>query len=307
MSKALFVSEILKGITQGFAAGSQIKQKREDAETLAAQRQDQLGLQERRVEAEESRLTLAEETAAAKPVELTFEQFQALTPEKQEQFTKFQSAKKGIDFFKEKRKEEIRTKKEGVKEVRQTKKDLQAIFKDFQIEARPIFKAQASSKRLRSLLKSVKGDNELAWSSMKAQIAQIWENGRLTDEDVERYSRAQGISRRSSDKLKLLTFGGPTTATINEMNDIINIIDEASSRRIVRIARRQSRGGAERFGLERGQVLKGFGLSKSVRSLAEKDELEGPPQPTQTPTPTPQPAANAIQAEIQRRREAGTL
>lgn len=69
--------------------------------------------------------------------------------------------------------------------------------------------------------------NELAASQLGAEVATIFENGRLTDEDVLRYTRRPAIISRLQDGIKTLASGTITKDKAKELKETLTVYKEA--------------------------------------------------------------------------------
>lgn len=69
--------------------------------------------------------------------------------------------------------------------------------------------------------------NEVAASQLGAQVANIYENGRLTDEDVLRYTRRKGIISRIQDLTSELATGTITKDKAKEIKDTLKVYKQA--------------------------------------------------------------------------------
>lgn len=82
--------------------------------------------------------------------------------------------------------------------------------KEFASETKPVRESLSKVERISG--KAIDAiDNPIAASQLGAEVATIFENGRLTDEDVKRYTRRLGITDRVEDALQSIYDG-----TINE-------------------------------------------------------------------------------------------
>jgi hypothetical protein len=107
------------------------------------------------------------------------------------------------------------------------RKDLKEVRSSFEKETKD---SRASLDKLKGLSeKQIQDaiDNPISASQLGAQVATIFENGRLTDEDVLRYTRRQGIPDRVADslvKLRAGTISDEKAADIKQSLDVFRAV-----------------------------------------------------------------------------------
>lgn len=105
-----------------------------------------------------------------------------------------------------------------------------AIFKDIGKD----LEKMTTYDTLASTLKMAQDGNEPAVSSVKALFAGTYEGGRLTDEDVERYSRGQGWARRMQDYLSKASQGKFSEMTADDLQDLISMLKDRAEYQVGR-------------------------------------------------------------------------
>ena len=92
------------------------------------------------------------------------------------------------------------------------------------------------TKEVRSMAEKIDGlstkqidlaiNNPIAAAQLGAQVATIFENGRLTDEDVKRYTRRKGLGDRIADTLIELKSGTISTGKASDVRESLKVFKE---------------------------------------------------------------------------------
>lgn len=100
--------------------------------------------------------------------------------------------------------------------------------------------------------------NPIAASALGAQVASIYESGRLTDEDVARYTRRQGISDRVADTLMNLRKGVITVDKAEDIKQALEVLKQTLETQISGRAMEKAKVMEEIYGIDAQKLVKGI-------------------------------------------------
>ena len=99
-------------------------------------------------------------------------------------------------------------------------------------------------------------NNPIAASQLGAQVATIFENGRLTDEDVVRYTRRQGIPDRIADTIINLKNGTISESKASEIKESLKVFEQVLQDQINRRALGKAKSMEENYGIPSKDLVK---------------------------------------------------
>jgi hypothetical protein len=112
--------------------------------------------------------------------------------------------------------------------------------------------------------------NSVAANQLGAQVASIYENGRLTDEDVVRYTKRTGIPDRVADIIKDLKHGTISADKAGDIKDALKVLREVVIDQVNSKAQERSEVFASDWGISGEDVNRAFWKKMSVPKGAKK-------------------------------------
>lgn len=98
---------------------------------------------------------------------------------------------------------------------------------------KPLVTQGINSGIVKRLSEEARAGNTLAFSAMGPKIAKaMGEVGVLTDKDIKIYKESGKLSQQAADKLLTLTTGRPTDATLDEINQIMDVLSDRFSTQV---------------------------------------------------------------------------
>jgi hypothetical protein len=130
--------------------------------------------------------------------------------------------------------------------------------KSFLTESKPMREAAYKVEGLINKRIDLAITNPAAKSQLGADVASLYENGRLTDEDVLRYTRRSGIPDRISDTLKDLKAGTITPDKAEDIKESLIVLREVLIDQVNKISEERSGQYASDWGLPKEDVTNAF-------------------------------------------------
>ena len=148
--------------------------------------------------------------------------------------------------------------------------------KGFLTESKPMRDAAAKVEGLISKQVDEAMVNSVAANQLGAQVASIYENGRLTDEDVLRYTRRTGIPDRIADMIKDLKHGTISADKAEDIKSALTVLREVVIDQVNTKAKERSDVFSSDWGLPSEDVNQAFWKKMSNK----KRELKNSNEPT---------------------------
>jgi hypothetical protein len=146
----------------------------------------------------------------------------------------------------------------------------QDLRKGFLADSKPMRDAAAKVEGLISRQVDEAMVNSVAANQLGAQVASIYENGRLTDEDVVRYTKRTGIPDRVADIIKDLKHGTISADKAGDIKDALKVLREVVIDQVNSKAQERSEVFASDWGISGEDVNQAFWKKMSVPKGAKK-------------------------------------
>ena len=132
-----------------------------------------------------------------------------------------------------------------------------------------------SNKQMESLIDLARNKNQVAFSGASTKAAKaMGETGMLTESDVTRYTQAGSLVQKTADKLNKMIRGTPTDLTLDDIQQIAFVMNDAYNNKIKEIQDYHATTMSENLGIDINEASRLLGFSQRT-SPQGKQELSG--------------------------------
>ena len=136
------------------------------------------------------------------------------------------------------------------------RKEMKDLREDFDKETADVRDSYDKIKGLTTKQINLAIKNPISASQLGAQVATIFENGRLTDEDVLRYTKRNGISDRVVDTLANLRDGTITKSKASEIKESLDVFNDILAAQISERALEKAQVMEQAYGIPANDLVK---------------------------------------------------
>jgi hypothetical protein len=157
----------------------------------------------------------------------------------------------------------FREERANVQDERYVKDKMLGLKKDFRKDYRykDSYKEDLAFDQVDKLMDVAKKGNQIGFNAVGTKMARAMsEVGVLTESDVSRYVEGGSLSRKAGDSLLRMINGKPSEATMDDINEITNVLRETHSSRIAPLFEDYANDAVQQLGKTREQAYKELGF-----------------------------------------------
>jgi hypothetical protein len=173
----------------------------------------------------------------------------------------------------------FRKERAEIQDERYVKDKMLGLKKDFRKDYRykDAYKEDLAFDQVNKLMDAAKDGNQIAFNAVGTKMARAMsEVGVLTESDVSRYVEGGSLTRKAGDSLLRMINGKPSEATMEDINEITQVLKEAHGSRLAPIFEDFANDAVQQLGKTREQAYKelGFPLPPDLKQQQQETKKQ---------------------------------